>query len=277
MLEPKLLWLEVTNRCNGNCIYCAREHVGKLHDMDFDLYKKIIDSCPNTETVQTSGFGEPLLYPDIVEAVAYAKRKKKHVRLVTNASLLTEDMSTQLLQAGLAEIRFSVDECTREGYEALRLGLSWKTVLENIILFERLNEQGGYGTKSLIKMTQTKENTPRVPTIKAFWERYVGKVSVKSEVFIPPPDLLHANRFVSGPPIDCKRVKQHLSVKNDGTAILCCRDWFAVYPMGNLNNEHALDAFNGETFFKIRKSLRTGKDYPTICRYCKLSPRKQPR
>jgi sulfatase maturation enzyme AslB (radical SAM superfamily) len=277
MLEPSLLWLEVTNRCNGNCIYCARQYVGELHDMDFDLYKKIIDSCSSTKTVQTSGFGEPLLYPHIVEAVAYAKRKGKYVRFLTNASLLNEDLALQLLQAGLDEIRFSVDECTREGYESLRLGLKWKTVLDNIIVFEHLNKKGGYGVKTLIKMTRTKENSPRIQKIETFWKRHVGKVSIKSEVFIPPPNMLHANRFVSGPPVDCKRVNQHLSVKNDGTVILCCRDWFAVYPMGNLKSEHALDVFNGETFFKIRKSLRMGKDYPTICGYCKSSPRIQPR
>ena len=277
MLEPSLLWLEVTNRCNGNCVYCARQYVGELHDMDFDLYKKIIDSCPSTKTVQTSGFGEPLLYPHIVEAVAYASRKKKHVRFVTNASLLNKDLALQLLQAGLGEIRFSVDECTRDGYESLRRGLKWKTVLDNIIIFEHLNDKGGYGVKTLIRITKTKENSPRIPKIVAFWERFVSHVSVKSEVFIAPPNLLQKNRFTSGPPIDCYRVKEHLSVKNDGTAILCCRDWFAVYPMGNLNSEHALEVFNGETFSKTRKSLRTGNDYPTICGYCKSSPRIQQR
>jgi len=277
VLEPELLWLEVTNRCNGNCVYCAREYVGELHDMDFNLYKKIIDSCPNTKTVQTSGFGEPLLYPHIVEAVAYASKKKKQVRLVTNASLLTKDLSSQLLRAGLGEIRFSVDECTKEGYEALRPGLNWKTVLDNIIEFENLNEKGGYGAKTVIRITKTMENSQRMPTIEKFWGRFVSQVSTTAEIFIPPPDLLHKNKFTSGPPITCKRVNQHLSVKNDGTAILCCRDWFTVYPMGNLNTKHALEAFNGEAFHEVRKSLRSGENYPTLCGYCKASPRIQPR
>ena len=272
ILKPSLLWLEVTNRCNGNCIYCGRQYVGELHDMDFNLYKKIVDSCPSAETVQVSGFGEPLLYPHLVEAVAYARKKKKKVRFYTNASLLTEDLSVQLLRAGLSEIRFSVDNYTKKGYESLRPGLKWEDVLTNIVRFEHLKRRGGYKTATLLRMTRTKENHNHIPKIVEFWERIVPRTAITSEVYIPPPNMLREKPFSSEKPINCMRVKQHLSVKSDGTLILCCRDWFKVYPMGNLVEEHALHAFNGQKFNEVREALVKGRNYPSLCKYCKTSP-----
>lgn len=269
MLEPALVWLELTNRCNADCVYCDRTHIGEPNDMDFDLYKKLVDSCPSAKTIQTQGVGEPLLYPQIVEAVAYAQREKRLIRFSTNASLLNTDLAQQLLEAGLGEIRFSVDECTKEGYESLRRGLKWETVLDNIKNFEKLKEKGGYRTKTIIRMTRTKENSARMPKIIAFWTKITTPVLTTPERFIPPPSLLRNPMFSSGKPLKCKRVRQHLTVRANGTVILCCRDWANVYSMGNLEKENALDVFNGKTFNKIRKSLAEGANYPTLCKYCK--------
>lgn len=269
MLKPSFLWMELTNRCNANCVYCDRTYVGKPHDMDFNLYKKIVDSCPYAKVIQVQGVGEPLLYPKIVEAITYAKRRKRIVRFSTNASLLNKDLSLQLLEAGLGEIRFSVDECTKEGYESLRKGLKWETVLENIKNFEMLKEEGGYKTKTILRMTRTKENSRRMPDIIAFWKEIVTPVLTTPERLIPPPSLFKNNMFSSGKPLRCKRVGQHLSVRSNGTVILCCRDWGSVYSMGNLVKESVLDVYNGKKFCKTRNAIKTGVNYPTLCKYCK--------
>ena len=118
-------------------------------------------------------------------------------------------------------------------------------------------------------MTKTKENWWRIYMMKQFWKRIVEIVTVTKEVYIAPPDVLRKNLFSSGESVQCKRVYQHFSVKNDGTVILCCRDWFRIYPMGNLEKESAMDIFNGEKFNEIRKSMIEGVNYPTICKYCK--------
>jgi len=242
--------------------------------MDFSLYKKIIDSCPSARIVQTQGFGEPLLYPQIVEAVSYARRKRKKVVFYTNASLLDSSMAQRLLDAELSEIIFSVDECTKEGYESLRRGLKWDTVLGNIKRFENLKKKGGYVTKTMIRMTRTKENRGRMPKIVGFWKKIVKTVSVKPEVYIPPPDTLIKDKFSSEKPIKCHRITQHLSVKSNGDLVLCCRDWFHVYVMGNLTNEGVLDVFNGEKFNEVRNSMAKGVKYPSLCKYCTAAPRR---
>lgn len=269
--QPSLLWLELTNRCNANppCVFCERQYIGELQDMDFNLYKRIVDSCPSATLVQPQGVGEPLLYPHIVEAVAYARKKKKWVQFYTNASLLNNDLASQLLEAGLSKIRFSVDECSKEPYEAMRLGLSWKKVLSNIDNFQRLKNKGGYPTLTVVRACITPENKQRIGKIRQFWKNRVDSVMAKPEVDIPPPTELRKQKWSSDKNyVKCGRPDKHLSVKSNGDLVLCCRDWFHVYVMSNLKEANILEEYNNDKFNSVRKAIGTGVNYPTICKHC---------
>jgi len=267
---PQHLWLETTNRCNSNCIFCGREHALPPCDMDFDLFKRIVKDNPQAKIVQTQGFGEPLLYPHVVDAVKFSHKPGRMTTFYTNAYALDEDMAQQLLDARLTQINYSVDGADKETYESLRIGLKWETVLENIKRFQKIKEKGGYNTLTVVRMCETKENSHMIPEIVKFWKNIVDFVSVKPEVYIPSPEELRASPTISGPPIKCPNPYQHLSVKSNGDLVLCCRDWFHVYKMGSLVNGTINEVYNNQTFNKTRKALQTGVDYPTMCHYCKV-------
>jgi len=268
--RPKHLWLETTNRCNSNCIFCGREYAQPPQDMDFDLFKRIIRECPQAKIVQTQGFGEPLLYPHVVDAVEYSYKPGRRTLFYTNAYALTESLGQQLLDAKLTQINFSVDGADKETYEYFRVGLKWETTLKNIERFQKMKEKGGYNTLTVIRMCETKENSAQIPDIVKFWEEHVDFVSVKPEVYIPSPLELRANLTTSGPPIKCPNPYAHLSVKSNGDLVMCCRDWFDIYKMGSLVGNRINDVYNNDTFNAMRKALQSGIDYPTMCHYCQV-------
>jgi len=95
--EPTVLELEVTTYCNIKCIQCSRqgEYAGCLdlnQHMPFDKFKFIINKFPYLERITFSGMGEPLLYPEIFDAVNYVKnmRKDTKVGLSTNTTLFID-------------------------------------------------------------------------------------------------------------------------------------------------------------------------------------------
>jgi len=269
MIALKHLWIETTNRCNANCIFCAREHARPPCDMDFDLFKKIVDQCPEAEVVQPQGFGEPLLYLHIVEAVEYATKKGKQAVFYTNGSLLTEELSQKLLDAGLRRIIFSVDDMTKDKYEYFRPPLKWDTLLENIERFQRMRTAGGYKTITTVRMCETPENASYIQHAKQFWSKKVDVVTSRVEVDIPPPDELRKNPYVIGSPMECPFLYNYLSVLSNGDLVMCCRDWFDVYPAGNLHDSDVQELYRGEVFEKLRESQRTGIDLPLLCHICK--------
>ena len=259
-----------------NCVFCGRNDVHKpLMHMDFDLFKSIVDAAPYTTQVHPQGFGEPLLYPHLVDAIRYCKERKKRVVFYTNASLLDEKMAIDLLESKVDQIRFSVDEITAELYEPLRRGLIWEEVLENIENFQYQKKKGKYKTETVARITQTKENAKRMHYITKFWSSRADLVVVSPEVDIPTFAQNHAEPFITfDGKIDCPNPYEQFAVRSNGDVVLCCSDWFHNYVItniaeGSITQERILKIFNSDRYNKLRKGMETGIKCPSKCLSCK--------
>ncbi|MHA1650041.1 MAG: radical SAM/SPASM domain-containing protein [Candidatus Helarchaeota archaeon] len=135
IIGPKSIQLEITNLCNLRCIMCDRwkwdTHLqGDLTKEDlFSLFDEL--ASLNTQHILFSG-GEPLLRPDFKELVQYLNQKGIAITLITNGTLLTEDIATLLIKSD-ATIIFSVDGSNDAIYSQIRgrEGLLTK-IIENI-------------------------------------------------------------------------------------------------------------------------------------------------
>lgn len=106
------LRLSLTDRCNYRCSHCYASAGKSFTDMSFDLFTKIIDDlspvCGNDAMVQLLG-GEPLLYPQLKEAIGYVVHKGYSCSLTTNGALLTPDMAQLLSESGIQKVNVSLD------------------------------------------------------------------------------------------------------------------------------------------------------------------------
>jgi len=271
MFKPWLILLETTNRCNARCVYCNHRYIKEFCDMDFDFYKRIVDETVKYgREIHPNGYGEPLLYPHIVDAIAYARDKGfKKIVIYTNASLLTREMSEQILDAGLTEIRFSVDACDKAGFERVSPPLKWEEVLANIECFQELKNKGGYSAKTMIRPTVTKEiYGAKLAKIRKFWESRVDKVVLVRECYWSTPAEMDEHEFSSGAGFRCPRVYSFLEVKANGNLVICSCDYLGRYVIANLHDTDFMEAFNSQKFNDIREAMETGKNYPTICHLC---------
>ena len=125
---PIRLWVELTNTCNLRCTMCPNSSPtgAKRGFMSFDTYKKIIDQCANhVYDINLAHRGESLLHDRIDDMIAYAKQMGIATRLNTNATLLTEEKSRNLIESGLDFISFSFDGVDPQTYEKIRIGSSF--------------------------------------------------------------------------------------------------------------------------------------------------------
>jgi MoaA/NifB/PqqE/SkfB family radical SAM enzyme len=267
---PTALVLETTTRCNANCIFCGREYLEKKGDIDIELAKKIIDVMPFASRVIPQGIGEPLLYPNIIELVKYAKAKKKEVVFYTNASKLDKEMSLKLIESGLDGLKFSVDEIFAE-YEKIRRGLSFNKVYTNIVKFLELNKKAGNPVETWIYAVVNKDRDRR-NVLKKFWKNLVDHIVFIPEAYFPTPIEIRKEAFIDCDSIPCDMLYNTLVVRIDGCVDMCCDDWYGQYIIDcidkNVTTEEILNIFNSSIFEQLRERIAMGKRMPLICKSC---------
>ncbi|MDP3888619.1 MAG: radical SAM protein [bacterium] len=109
--HPEIAQIEITNRCNFNCLMCQRIDLKvPISDMDYNVYLKVMKKLDGIKEIILTGWGEPLMHPKLIEIIDVAKKNKKRVSLTSNGSLLTEKTAKKLLDSKIDSISFSLDD-----------------------------------------------------------------------------------------------------------------------------------------------------------------------
>jgi len=112
------------------------------------------------------GLGEPLLHTSIVDMVRQARMLGGKVELITNATLLTPQVSRGLIEAGLDVLWVSLDGATGESYAEVRRGGTLDGVLENLMAFRRLRRPAINPMPALgIAFVATRGNVADLPAV----------------------------------------------------------------------------------------------------------------
>ena len=119
---PVEVYIEPTNRCNELCQTCPRTFFEREPPRDLDLarFVSVLDQFPGVERVVLHGVGEPLLARDLPLMVAEANRRRARVVFNSNALALHPRLARRLVEAGLDELRISMDAADRKTYLAIR-------------------------------------------------------------------------------------------------------------------------------------------------------------
>jgi MoaA/NifB/PqqE/SkfB family radical SAM enzyme len=120
--RPVCLYLEVTNRCNLLCETCPRtfEALEPPADMSMDMFTGIVDQLPGLQRAVLHGVGEPMLVRHLPDMVRYLKARGVYVLFNTNGTLLREKRFVELIDAGLDELRVSLDAADAKTYALVR-------------------------------------------------------------------------------------------------------------------------------------------------------------
>lgn len=111
---PSQAQIEITNRCNLTCAMCPRDHFNlPQEDMPIEIFKRIVSRLGGVKLLTLTGWGEPLMHPQIFEMIAYCKERGYSVKLTTNGTLLTSDIQQKVISSGLDEITFSLESISR--------------------------------------------------------------------------------------------------------------------------------------------------------------------
>jgi len=268
---PIHLDLESTSACNLKCFMCFQSYNPPAPGyMDFDLFKKAIDEGSENGLCSTKLHyrGEPLLHPQIVDMVRYAKEKGViEVMFNTNATLLTEEKARGFIEAGLDKMICSIDGCTKDVYESVRTGAKFEDVLENIKRLQRLKSEMGSETPYVrVQMVDTPKNHSQIDEYVKFWGGIADQIAIEDmNDYHEKPDKepLVSSEF------ECSQLWQRLFVLWNGDIILCCCDHYSKMVLGNISKNTISEIWKSDKLQKLRQLHMDGESHKIpLCAQC---------
>jgi radical SAM protein with 4Fe4S-binding SPASM domain len=270
---PLTLTIESTAKCNLACPMCMREKIYfPPRNMDISIFRKIIDEGKDyLEFAVPYGAGEPLLNPQIFDMIAHCTSLGIPTGISTNGTVLSEDYSRRLIEAGLAYITFAFDSTRREIFEAYRKGADFEKVRTNILGFLQVKKRMRSRIFCIVQMVALKDNQDEGHALTRMW-----KIEGIDSVRIKKDEVHNEGSAIPGNNLD-RPPRRHpcyllwrgpMYIHYDGTVFPCCY----TYPeeaLGNVKRSSLRQIWNSEKIVRMREAhIRGDLQNYSACRNC---------
>jgi len=273
---PQYVWIDITNECNLRCIMCPQSKglKRKKMTMGMNTFTRIIDQvCISKPRIILHVSGEPLLNKNVFEMIRYVKGKGCKVTMVTNATLLTREVSIRILKTSLDNIFFSFDGCTQKIYEKIRVGANFDRVKSQIETFLKLrSEMNTKGPIVVIEIISMKETENHISDFIKYWEgKSVDRIGIRSagtRLGLADDHRVRTNikDFGFKP---CDSLFFGCAILAEGTVVPCCKDIDGRLPLGNILEQSFDEIWNGEAYNILRRQhLGNAIQENIICHFC---------
>lgn len=274
--------------CNFKCSFCIhsipqkeRGYIADKAFMDFELYKKAIDDIAQfpqkIKMLRFAATGEPLLHKQIVEMVKYANEKNiaNSIELLTNAALLTKEVSDKLIDSGLNWLRISIEGLSSGKYkEICAADIEFEMIVENIKYFYENKKD----TKVYIKIIDCALDEGEEEKFHQIFGGICDKIAV--EHLYPAVNEIDYSKLSDKdfsltqngnelPEIKvCPQPFYMLQVNPEGNIVPCCSMLTPVV-LGNCEKENIVDIWHGKAYKNFQILLLEGKkELNKVCREC---------
>ena len=132
---PRELTIDINNRCNHKCYFCANVKIEKFASLETDvIYDVMRQGIENGSTdLALQATGDPFMDKRLVKLVDKAKNLGyQYVYLNTNGALATPNVVNAVADAGLDSIKFSISAANREEYNVVHGKDDFDKVIKNL-------------------------------------------------------------------------------------------------------------------------------------------------
>ncbi len=286
-LRPWSLYLELTNICNSNCIFCAYQYQTRPRDVMSDtVFRKALDdycAMGGGDLLLEVIVGDPALDPKFIWRIRQARVRPEiaSIETITNGIAFEEGEIPELVRSGISKILISTGPWKQELYEEIYRNRLYKRVLRNIRSLLEENAKAGcpveikIAFRSNLSMRETillpdyqeVAHLPHKVEFNTDFDTWGGRI--KAGDLLPGMHLRPPVRLEREP---CWWLYEGPTVFADGRVGLCaCRDLNADSELvvGDIMARSLLEIWRSGDVQRIREQFRRG-DFPGICRGCTM-------
>jgi len=265
--------IETTTICNLECVFCFQSFdKPEPMLMTDEIMDKILEEIDyDVCSVKLQYRGEPLTDKRIPEIISDMWGSGyQEVMFNTNANLLTQDMSKQLVEAGLDKLICSVEGSTPEQYNESRINGDFDTVVKNIQYLQAYKKSVGSDTPIVrVQMVKTPDNAHTIGEYHDFWKNIADIVAVEDMLDFEATEKDETEL----PNWWCPQLYQRLMVLADGDIVPCCKSLIGgtgkQIVLGNIDDMSIHDAWHGATLTRLRDMHKAGRSHEIeMCARC---------
>lgn len=302
---PLCVCIEPTNVCNFKCLMCwqsTREYEeggGPFLNMTDELFDKLIEDlkafCQHQgkkiKLIKLYSTGEPLLHPGVGAMVRTIKAADvcDEMEITTNASLLTQKVAEELVDAGLDYLRISIYSVRDDGQARItQSNVTPQQIRERVAYVKQYRDKQHKQKPFIcakIMDTHGEENdeffamyrdvsdeqlidTPWIlPKLEenALDRLYGSEEKGEEAQAAYLEQALYKNRKV------CRYPFTHMTVRSNGDVVVCCTDWSRDTLVGNIRQNTLEEVWNSKKLYDFRcMQLKTKGAYHPLCSTCEI-------
>lgn len=235
-------YLEITNICNLDCIFCPKtERVKRsLTPEEFDRLTERLRG--EVKFLYFHLMGEPFLHKHLPHFIAVAREKGFIPVLTTNGTLL--DKAQAVIEAAPHKVQISLHshegnaKDNLEGYVDSVMRFTKEAAERGVVVVLRLWNQGGYDSTNERLVELVAQHLPRPWSERYYGWRLADNVYLEYDSMFEWPDSEGEERACEE--AFCYALRNQIGVLCDGTVVPCCLDHNGDIPLGNLF-EQSLD------------------------------------
>jgi spiro-SPASM protein len=260
---PSYLEIELTGRCDLDCLFCYRKTLGAEHgDMDPALAKGLFEQMKRfglPYTVCFGGSGEPLMHRNFYEiaSLAAAEPLVESVIVETNGLYADANYRNFIMDAG-RKIRtiVNINGYNADTYQKLHGADRFEAVLQNILALAETARD-----RLHVQVMKINETEPFLDAYYDYWEKHKVQIILqKQNTFLGRiPD----RRYSDLSPLEripCWHLQRDLYITADGGVSFCKQDVDGACSPGNLGAVSLADIWETKKKDFVREYA---KDYPS--------------
>lgn len=249
--------------------------------MNLELFLRLINDLKSfngkIKIIRLIGNGEPLLNKNIVEMVKIIKDSNvaEKVEITTNATLLNENISLDLIDAGLDILKVSVEALNESDFKKIaKYDIDIENYKNNIQFFYNNKRQCQVYIKINNLAIKNKEEEQKfydyygdyadnifIENISPVWPEFDDGLKIEYE----------STRF--GETVKkrnvCSHIFKSIMICADGEILPCCADWQRKLLLGNIKNDSILDIWKGYKLESLQKAFLNNKRMKIVpCNEC---------
>lgn len=270
--SPQLFTVELTNRCNLNCLTCLRDKMERAQGhIDFETFKKIVDESKRFRFPihWLHHLGESLLHPNLGKMLHYFYQNGLGPGGISTNGLLLNGANINIIKKYCKIILVALNSSRKNVYQVIKNDNNYNIVCDNIKKLIELSKNSQLEIRIQVLKSRLNKDETGKELEEIFGRNRNVFFHVKDIELFPGGNDFRADIKLEKNIQKCQSPYSELIIHYNGDAAFCCYVYDSKQIIGNVKNNNLFEIWNGRKAKELRQELKNGNfDNLSICSQC---------